>query len=256
MHILETSWKDDPHRTDGLAQNCRATIIHCRTGHRGLKSTTEELGDSELSSWECLTVQSEPLQDLVTLRPVCGPPIHRVAAVGSLQTQTQNCSTSSPTRTLAVDPLSLLTLTVTNCHRTKVKEAEIHDCQPRIKDRKSSLSNSSTKHCIKSGTKFHPSPANLSPSKTYFAAKGSPSYSPVGSLSGTPRSQCAANAVLMNSPRHDATHQHYNTSAEPAEPANNQETNNNHSNKHQHRHQQHHNNNHLQPTTNARLQEQ
>ena len=36
-----------------------------------------------------------------------------------------------------------------------------------------------------------------------------------------------------------------------------QETNNNnHSNKHQHRQQQHHNNNHLQPRTNARLQEQ
>ena len=29
-------------RTEGLAQTCSA-VLHCRTGHRGLKSTTEEL---------------------------------------------------------------------------------------------------------------------------------------------------------------------------------------------------------------------
>ena len=34
-------------RTEGLAQTCRA-IFHCRTGHRSLKSMTEELRDSEL----------------------------------------------------------------------------------------------------------------------------------------------------------------------------------------------------------------
>ena len=42
-------------RTEGLAQTCRA-ILHCRTGHRGLKSVTGELEDSDLHKWECLTV--------------------------------------------------------------------------------------------------------------------------------------------------------------------------------------------------------
>ena len=51
MHILETSLKDNPPtqrtpRTEGLAQTC--AIIHCHTGHRGLKSMTEELGVPEL----------------------------------------------------------------------------------------------------------------------------------------------------------------------------------------------------------------
>ena len=51
LHIPETSWKDNP-PTGGrparrvLAQTCFA-ILHCRMGHRGLKSTTEKLADSE-----------------------------------------------------------------------------------------------------------------------------------------------------------------------------------------------------------------
>ena len=54
MHSHEKSWRDKPanqrtHRTEGLAQTYRA-ILHCRTGRRGLKSMTEELGDSELST--------------------------------------------------------------------------------------------------------------------------------------------------------------------------------------------------------------
>ena len=36
-------------RTEGWGQTCRA-ILHCRTGHRGLKSTTEKLRGSELST--------------------------------------------------------------------------------------------------------------------------------------------------------------------------------------------------------------
>ena len=36
-------------RTEGVAQTCRA-ILHCRTDHRSLKSTTEKLGDTELST--------------------------------------------------------------------------------------------------------------------------------------------------------------------------------------------------------------
>ena len=42
------------------AQTCRAAL-HCRTGHRGLKSTTEELGDSELPTGGVPTVEGETL---------------------------------------------------------------------------------------------------------------------------------------------------------------------------------------------------
>ena len=43
---------------------------------------TEERGDSELShKWEWHTVESEALRDFVPLRPLCGRPTHRGAAV-------------------------------------------------------------------------------------------------------------------------------------------------------------------------------
>ena len=45
MHGQPTNQRT-PH-AEGLAQTCRA-VLHSRTGHRGLKSTTEELGDSDL----------------------------------------------------------------------------------------------------------------------------------------------------------------------------------------------------------------
>ena len=43
VHSPETSWKERASRTEGLDQTCRA-ILHSRTGHRGLKSTTKERG--------------------------------------------------------------------------------------------------------------------------------------------------------------------------------------------------------------------
>ena len=51
----ETTKQRTP-RAEGLAKTCRASL-HCRPGHRGLKSKTEELGGSELAaSGECLSV--------------------------------------------------------------------------------------------------------------------------------------------------------------------------------------------------------
>ena len=52
MHSPETPWKDFP-QTRGRPERSfwprpAGAILHCRTGHRSLKSTTEELGDSEL----------------------------------------------------------------------------------------------------------------------------------------------------------------------------------------------------------------
>ena len=55
--LCRASWSGPP---EGLAQTCRA-IVHCRTGHRGSKSMTEELRGSELPrGWECLTGPSSP----------------------------------------------------------------------------------------------------------------------------------------------------------------------------------------------------
>ena len=59
--------------------------LHHRTGHRGLKSMTEELGGSELSTGEeCLTFQGEALLDSVLLRPLWSPPTHSVLDVFTL----------------------------------------------------------------------------------------------------------------------------------------------------------------------------
>ena len=51
------------------------TTFHCRTGHRGLKSMAQQLGGAEVG---------ETLRSLVPLRPLCGPPTHRVATTLSL----------------------------------------------------------------------------------------------------------------------------------------------------------------------------
>ena len=42
-------WQDDP-------VPCGGFWLHCRTGHRGLQSMTEELGFRAPHKWECLTV--------------------------------------------------------------------------------------------------------------------------------------------------------------------------------------------------------
>ena len=80
VHSPETPWKDNP-RTRRRVWPRPAVLSS--TVDRGLKSTTEELVDSELPT-ECLTVESEALRDLVPLRPLCGPPTHKVAALGAL----------------------------------------------------------------------------------------------------------------------------------------------------------------------------
>ena len=48
-HVPVNPTNQRTHRTEGWAHTCRATL-HGRTGHRGLKSVTEELGSSELST--------------------------------------------------------------------------------------------------------------------------------------------------------------------------------------------------------------
>ena len=53
----------------------RVSPRHCRTGHRGLKSMTEELGGFRAPHrWECLTVKGEAPRDMVPLRPLCAHP--------------------------------------------------------------------------------------------------------------------------------------------------------------------------------------
>ena len=98
MHSPETPWKDNPSRAEGLVQSCRA-ILHYRTGHQGLKSMSEELGEFRAPhKWECLTVQGEALWDSVPLRLVCGPSTQscrrRVRSRETLQPLTSCLSTS------------------------------------------------------------------------------------------------------------------------------------------------------------------
>ena len=84
FHLVFFVPKDSP-RTECLAQACRATL-HCRLGHRGLKSITES------STTRCLTVWGEALRDLVPLRPLCVPPTHTVgnSLFGSLSSRQQH----------------------------------------------------------------------------------------------------------------------------------------------------------------------
>ena len=90
MHGPEASWKKTHQPEDAAVRRVwpsPAVLSSCRTGHRGLKSTTEELGVRRRvrtpHKWECLPVSSEALWDLVPLRPLHGQPIHGVAAVGA-----------------------------------------------------------------------------------------------------------------------------------------------------------------------------
>ena len=79
-------------RAEGLAQTCRA-ILHCRTGHRGLQSTTEELVDSELStsgSASLLKVKHRGIQfpyDLCVARQASAYCLSHVSSVFVLASQ-------------------------------------------------------------------------------------------------------------------------------------------------------------------------
>ena len=58
-------------RTEGVAQTCRA-LLDCRTGHRGLKSTTEEFGGSELSTGSASLCKVKHCGIHFSLRPQSG----------------------------------------------------------------------------------------------------------------------------------------------------------------------------------------
>ena len=74
--------EDDPVRKVWPDLRCYPPLLHGSSRFEFDDRRTR--GFRALHRWECLTVQSEALRDLALLRPLCGPPTHRVAAVRRL----------------------------------------------------------------------------------------------------------------------------------------------------------------------------